>query len=113
MSAEIIVQQATLTCLSLSKIPSGLYNVNNTGLVAGYSRTVLGDYLSERAFIWDSTNGMANIGRLPGSVGRSNALSVNSLGEVVGYSNTSTTSNSHAFLWDLTNGMADLGDLPD
>ncbi|MCK4849790.1 MAG: DUF3466 family protein [Phycisphaerae bacterium] len=103
--------------INIGNLPGGGHytvatGVNNTGHVAGYSRTVSGDYLSERAFIWDSANGMTNIGRLPSSVGRSNALSINSLGEVVGYSNTSTTSNSHAFLWDSTNGMQDLGDLP-
>jgi probable HAF family extracellular repeat protein len=40
------------------------------------------------------------------------ALDVNSLGQVVGYSDIKGDANFHAFLWTRETGMQDLGTLP-
>ena len=60
------------------------------------------------AFIWDTTNGMEDIGTLDGYP--TIARDINDSGEVVGYS-TGPTGDYRAFLWDAANGMQDLGDL--
>jgi probable HAF family extracellular repeat protein len=77
--------------------------INDSGQVIGYAQTATA---SHHAFIWDSSNGMRDIGTLGGS---SYAYFINSSGQVAGYSLTS--SGGHAFLWDITNGMRDLGSL--
>ena len=65
-----------------------------------------------RAFLWDSTNGIQNLGTLSSisSIGDSFATNINNQGQVVGYSRI-TAGASHAFLWDSINGMQDLGTL--
>ena len=51
---------------------------------------------------------ITDMGTLPGGAG-SFAWGINNLGQVVGYSYTST--GKHAFIWDAVNGMQDLGTL--
>ena len=64
-----------------------------------------------RAFIWTSAAGMQDLGDLPGGLDLSQALDINSNGEVVGVSGAAT-GDGRAFLWTSVAGMQDLGDLP-
>ena len=58
------------------------------------------------AFVWDSTNGMTDIGTLGGDF--SYALSINDSGIVAGYSYLSDNITTHPFLWTATGGMVDI-----
>jgi probable HAF family extracellular repeat protein len=59
------------------------------------------------AFLWTATEGMLDLGTLGGE---SLAHDINNLGQVVGYSRT-TSGEYHAFLWSAELGMIDLGTL--
>jgi probable HAF family extracellular repeat protein len=61
----------------------------------------------QHAFIWDSTNGMTDLGTLGGNT--SNALGINDSGQVVGWSYLADNITYHAFKWTPTRGMVDLG----
>jgi probable HAF family extracellular repeat protein len=85
---------AILTCLTL-------------GLVSGapaQDRTRLDKV---HAFIWDSTNGMRDLGTLGGKV--SYALGINDNGVVIGYSYLKDGVTTHAFTWTAATGMRDVG----
>ncbi len=74
--------------------------INNAGQVAGNT--------ADGAFIWDSENGMRDLGTLPGYESRASAIS--DAGQVVGWlDNTSGPWDPHAFLWEAGSGMIDLG----
>ena len=88
------------------------YGINDQGQVVGESITNSGDY---HAFLWDSVQGMQDLGILKGYNGQTNrytesyAYGINNNGQVVG---ESTINNGyHAFLWDSVHGMQDLGTL--
>jgi probable HAF family extracellular repeat protein len=66
-----------------------------------------GEY-QHHAFLYDSTNGMKDLGTLGGT--NSRAYGINTSGQIVGYSDTAN-GGSHAFLYDSTSGMKDLGTL--
>jgi probable HAF family extracellular repeat protein len=83
--------------------------INSSGQVVGFSYNTFGG--DGHAFLWDPTNGMQDLGTLPGGT-HSGALGINSSGQVVGSSDLAGSSFSHAFLWEGTNGMKDLGTLP-
>jgi probable HAF family extracellular repeat protein len=88
-------------------IPEG-NSINDNGQVVGSFVNSSGDY---RAFVWDSTNGIQDLGTLRNDrSGISFATDINNQGQVVGYSRI-TAGASHAFLWDSINGMQDLGTL--
>jgi len=98
---------------------SSASDINDSGQVVGSSAT-LGDdgysYQNQRAFLYDdSTNGMKDLGTLPGH-NASWASLINDSGQVVGGSATLGTDgnyqNQRAFLYDSTDGMKDLGTLP-
>jgi probable HAF family extracellular repeat protein len=79
------------------------YAINEVGQVVGISHTDNGD----RAFLWDSSTGMIDLGMLPLPVGGySVAYGINDAGQVVGYSGSD---EGHAFYWDIQSGMIDLG----
>ena len=61
---------------------------------------------STRAFIWDSTNGMRELGSLGGD---SFATGINDSGEVVGWSYLADNYTPHAFIWTEATGMVDIG----
>jgi probable HAF family extracellular repeat protein len=79
--------------------------VNKEGQVVGCSTTTDGTI---HAFLWSVSGGMQDLGTL--SAGdNSFALGINGSGEVVGYSQSASTTN--AFIWTTTNGMQNLGTL--
>jgi probable HAF family extracellular repeat protein len=91
---------------SSATVSSYANDVNNQGQVVGYSSTANGN----RAFLWDSTKGLQDLGVLGSTssgTSASYANGINDEGEVVGYS--STANGDRAFLWDSTKGLQDLG----
>ena len=75
---------------------SEAYDINNNGQVVGYNSS--GGWGNKRAFLWDSTNGMQDIGTLGGAV--SIAYGINDFGKVVGSAQISSSPEiTHAFLW--------------
>lgn len=106
-----IWENATMTSLGkLDTYPpsseSQALDINNCGHVVGWSGEGLGFH---DAFMWDSTNGIQDLGRLgTGGFRRTTGRAINDSGQVVG---TSITNNAiyHAFIWE--NGvMYDLND---
>jgi len=91
---------------------SRAHGINQAGEVVGYSSsdnpTASPSPTRTRAFIWDATNGMRDLGTL-GGAGYSKALSINNSGLVTGEARTATGGGSHAFIWDATAGMRDIG----
>ncbi|HEY1769460.1 MAG TPA: hypothetical protein VGG02_04300 [Chthoniobacterales bacterium] len=63
--------------------------------------------VNSHAFIWDSAQGMRDLGTLGGS--NSYALGISDSGVVVGYSDITGNTATHAFLWTLGRGMVDIG----
>lgn len=81
--------------------------VNDAGEVVGYSGASLSTS-NTRAFIWDATTGMRDLGTLGGQY--SKALSINNSSQVTGNAQGGTGFGaSRAFIWDAANGMRDLG----
>jgi probable HAF family extracellular repeat protein len=95
------------------------YGINDAGQVVGWANERMSGRLT-RAFLWDTTHGMRDIGTLGGDGAIASA--VNREGQVVGESDIPSsqkkrtsmgngTHAGHAFLW--TSGhMRDLGTLP-
>jgi probable HAF family extracellular repeat protein len=87
---------------------SAAYSLNDAGQVVGYANFVAVPY--EYAFLWDSQNGIQNLGALGGEF--SYAYGINASGQVVGDADvTEDDSVRHAFVWDRQNGMQDLNSL--
>jgi probable HAF family extracellular repeat protein len=113
-----------LGVLSDGSLSSRASDINSRGQVVGVS----GTSTSSHAFLWspaiaNGTSGvMISLGDLAGGAGSSDAVSVNSVGQVVGSTSLPHISGIrdpiHAFLWtpDVANGtsgaMHDLGVLP-
>jgi len=96
---------------NLGLLPGGwesfAYGLNNNGQVVG-SALNSGGYV--HAFLWDSTNGMQDLGTLGGLY--SHGRGINDSGQVAGYSETSPGSFlERAFLWS-GGAMTNLGLLP-
>jgi probable HAF family extracellular repeat protein len=110
------IRHATLfrngTLTDLGFLPSwGNYSratgINEAGDVVGFSGASLGTS-NTRAFVWDPTNGMRDLGTLGGQYAK--ALSINNSSVVTGTSQIgSGFGNFHAFIWDAANGMRDIG----
>jgi probable HAF family extracellular repeat protein len=126
----------------LGFLPAGGYesravSVNSRGQVAGSATNLIPDANSfavdslfllaaypfqSRAFIWDSTEGMTELGAL-GTGQDSAAYAINEQGQVIGYSYKDTTTpggcqtpelhtavlDTGAFIWDRQHGVRDLG----
>lgn len=127
----------------LGFLPGGGYesqavSVNNRGEVVGAATNLIPDANSfalvsvfllgtgypyqSRAFIWDSTHGMRDLGTL-GTGHDAAATAINEQGQVIGYSYKDTTTpggcflalsfqsvlDMGAFIWDEQHGMRDLG----
>jgi probable HAF family extracellular repeat protein len=102
------------TMTDLGKLPgvdytadSTAYGINDAGQVVGYAVFVPVFY-DERAFLWDSQNGIQNLGTLGGEF--SFAYGISTSGQVVGDADV-RDGVRHAFVWDRQNGMQDLNSL--
>jgi len=90
--------------------------INSSGQVTGCSDTssVQSDLCNfvdpGDAFLWSSSNGMQDLGTLPGddlSIG----FYISDTGEIVGSSWNTQTQTGHGFVWTQSSGMVDLGTL--
>lgn len=96
-----------LGTLRLAGNYSAAAGINASTQVVGSSGPS-GSSSNTRAFIWDATNGMQDIGTLGGQYAR--AAAINDSGFVTGSSQIPTGfGSSHAFVWDAATGMHDLG----
>jgi probable HAF family extracellular repeat protein len=84
---------------------SAAFDVNSRGAVVGDSNTAT----NLRAFLWDASGGLRDLGALPGDTG-SRAYGINDSDLVVGYS--SGPHGVTAFSWKSGSGMTSLGTLP-
>lgn len=85
-------------------------SLNNKGQVVGEATDKVGSDYLQRAFFFDPTTGMHDLGTLGGPT--SSASDINDLGEVVGTSGTidgQYASDFHAFIYEQSTGMRDLG----
>jgi probable HAF family extracellular repeat protein len=73
--------------------------------VIGSSNTADGQ---ERAFLWEKSSGMSDLGSLGGN--NSYARAINNYGQVIGNSYTAD-GQPRPFFWDKTSGISDLNNL--
>ena len=99
-----------LGVLGVGKQSSTARAINASGQVVGVSDAASADQSqNERhAFLWQSETGLVDLGTLGGDF--SQAVAINTRGQIVGGSNTGDDEN-HAFLWQRGTGMTDLGTL--
>ena len=109
----------------LGSLPGGTFSlarsINGTGGIVGFSDGGSAPLPGGHAVLWfpswtKSGAGYTamDLGTLPGGT-QSWALSINSVWQIVGYSNGASASSNHAVLWSLRGGgysMTDLGTLP-
>lgn len=82
--------------------------INNFGKIVGDESRPDG---SRHAAIWTRTQGLQDLGTLPGG-NSSSASAINDFSQVVGWSNSSgSPSIAHATLWSSSSGTWDLNDL--
>ena len=88
---------------------SRAYAINDYGQVVGYSGMIQGPEEGRRAFLWDSADGMQNLGTLGGN--HSEAYGINNSGQVIGRSTLpGSESEVLGFLWE-NDSMSKLGTL--
>jgi probable HAF family extracellular repeat protein len=78
--------------------------INDAGQITGAM-----NFSNKHAYLWDSVNGLTDLGDLPGGQDTSYGRAINNSGQVAG--NSYSTVGYHAFLWNYSTGMLDLGDL--
>jgi probable HAF family extracellular repeat protein len=89
---------------TLPGLPSALANdINQTGTIVGFAFT--NDFVTSRAFIWNSDTGMQPLADLGGNA--SLAQAINSDGTVVGWS-YDIVGVLHAVKWDASGVLTDL-----
>lgn len=108
--------------VDLGDLPGGIdqsfgYGINNYGQVVGTASISSGD----RAFLWqpstpnDAAGSIIDLEALPGGNGRSQALGINSVGQIVGYSTIGGRGGNgeHAYVWQPTANNASTGSMTD
>jgi probable HAF family extracellular repeat protein len=89
---------------TLPGLPSALANdINQAGTIVGFAFT--NDFLTSRAFIWNSDTGMQPLADLGGNA--SLAQAINAEGTVVGWA-FDAASVLHAVKWDASGSLTDL-----
>ncbi len=83
-------------------------DINNFDKIVGTSYVYDGEAWQDRAFIWDASNGMINLGSLTGF--DSEATAINDNDTVVGQCDLEGLGHQ-AFIWTETSGMVDLSSL--
>jgi probable HAF family extracellular repeat protein len=83
--------------------------INSLGEVTGRSGPDTG--VRHRAFVWNSTAGMRELGDLPGTT-FSIGAGINDAGAIAGWRFGVAPNRERAFLWTDSAGMRDLDDLP-
>jgi probable HAF family extracellular repeat protein len=91
---------------SLSGGGSEAFDINDKGVIVGYSTTATGE---SHAVMW-TDGGIVDLGTLPGD-DFSQALAINSQGQIVGTSSNISQGVERAFIWE-NGAMRELGSLP-
>jgi probable HAF family extracellular repeat protein len=91
---------------SLSGGGSEAFDINDKGVIVGYSTTATGE---SHAVMW-TDGGIVDLGTLPGD-DFSQALAINSQGQIVGTSSNIPQGGERAFIWE-NGAMRELGSLP-
>ena len=89
---------------------SEAFGINERERVVGVSSVRDGEDGELRAFLWDKTNGMQNLGTFDNQ--KSYAKDINNAGQVVGFVEEKPF-DGVAFFWDKTYGLQDLNNLID
>jgi probable HAF family extracellular repeat protein len=106
------IQGAALySILDLGDLPggedySGGNAINSLGEVTGHSSAT-----TNRAFVWDSADGMRQLGDLPGTR-HSIGAGISDAGAIAGWRFDIASNRQRAFLWTDAGGMRDLNNLP-
>jgi probable HAF family extracellular repeat protein len=83
--------------------------INVAGQVAGYAR--FSNY-NAHGFYWTQKTGLVDLGSIPPKTNFSVAQAINSLADIVGYSDYNEIQDQHAVLWQHSTGtFVDLGTL--
>jgi hypothetical protein len=80
-------------------------DINDLGQLVGYSG---GGALLQQAIVWDQQNGLRAIATLGGE--SSNALRINSVGDIMGVAFTASGAGEHMFFRSQAGDVVDLGD---
>jgi probable HAF family extracellular repeat protein len=91
---------------NLSGGGSEAFDINDKGVIVGYSTTATGE---SHAVMW-TDGGIVDLGTLPGD-DFSQALAINSQGQIVGTSSNIPQGGERAFIWE-NGAMRELGSLP-
>jgi len=102
ISLPLCAQSYTATELYGTLNETYATGINDSGMVVGYSGIARTD-----ALLWSPNGSRQVLGTLGGKYAQ--ALAINNLGQVVGWSSLAGNSSYHAFLWTQAGGMQDLG----
>lgn len=85
-------------------------DLNNAGKVVGRSSIIDGPFGTSRAFVWSREDGTQLLGSATGIIG-SEALDINELDQVVGYTIVSHEVGIIGFFWSEETGLVEIGQI--